>query len=84
MKVGNLVYIKSEGSKHKARDRYIIVKIEGLYAILQEFGDKFMSRQYKVPIGNIFLAPSTSKLHSIIGTTCTPLLMTTPVMTTVC
>ena len=60
MKVGNMVFIKNEGSKVKARDRYIIVKIEGVYAILQKFGDKFMSRQYKVPVSNIYQAPSCS------------------------
>ena len=60
LKVGNMVFIKNEGSKIKARDRYIIVKIEGSYAILQKFGDKFMSRQYRVPLTNIYQAPSCS------------------------
>ena len=56
LKVGNLVFIKDEGSKHKARERYIIVKIDGLYAEIQKLDDKFMSRQYKVPITNLFPA----------------------------
>jgi hypothetical protein len=57
--VGNLVYVKDEGSKHKARDRYIIVKLDEKYASIQKFGDKFMARQYQVPLSQLFPASST-------------------------
>ena len=56
--VGNLVYIKDEGSKNKARDRYIIVKIDNKYAFIQKFGDKFMAKQYQVPLSQLFPASS--------------------------
>ena len=54
LNVGHLVFIKSEGSKNQARDRYIITKIEGSHAILQKLGAKFMSRQYKVPLQDLY------------------------------
>ena len=58
--VGNLVFIKGEGSKFQARDRYIIVSIEGSHAIIQKLGTQFMSRQYKVPLNQLYLASKSS------------------------
>ena len=51
-----MVFIKDERNKNKARNRYIIVKIEGRYATLQNLTTKFSSRQYQVPLVNLYLA----------------------------
>ena len=48
MEVGDPVYIKREKSKGKARDRYLITKIEGDYAILQKL-TKFFYQKFIVP-----------------------------------
>ena len=53
-KVGDLVFIKDEGTKNKVRDRYIIVKLEDKYAFLQKLGTKFMSTRYQVPLTQIY------------------------------
>ena len=52
--VGDLVFIKDEGHKNKARERYIITKIEDKYAFLQKLTHKFMSRIYKIPLVQIY------------------------------
>ena len=53
--LGYLVYIKSEGSKFRARDQYIVTDISDRFAILQKLnGSSFISRQYQVPLSNIF------------------------------
>ena len=60
---GDLVYIKNERNKNKIRDRYIITLIDKDKAHLQKLNDKFMSKQYVVPLTNIYLAtpPSASR-----------------------
>ena len=58
-KVGDLVYIKTERDKHKPRDRYIITKIDGLNALIQKLNDKLMSRQYQIPLAQLYLAQPT-------------------------
>ena len=59
--VGDLVFIKHEKQKHKLRDRFIVTKIEGPNASIQKLNEKFMSRQYVVPITRLYLAqPSTN------------------------
>ena len=63
LNVGNLVFIKGEGSKNQARDRYIITKIEGSYAIVQKLGTQFMSRQYKIPLNQLYLATKSSSIN---------------------
>ncbi len=52
---GDLVFIKSEGSKNKSRDMYIVMDINDRMASLQKLtGSKFQSRKYDVPLTNIF------------------------------
>ena len=58
LKVGELVFIKDEGSKHHARDRYIITNIEGNLASIQKLGKQFMSCLYKVPVSHLYPASS--------------------------
>ena len=61
--VGDLVYIKHEKQKHKLRDRYIITKINKDKAVLQKLNQKFMSRQYEVPLTDIYpVSPSLPNL----------------------
>ena len=66
---GDLVYIKSEGSKHKPREMYLVMDISDRNATLQKLDNaKFQSRRYEVPLSNIFPAirpPNTppQKVH---------------------
>ena len=61
VQVGDLVYIKDEGTKHSPRERYIIIKITNQDAILQKMnGSKLMSKRYEVPLTRIF--PVIAKL----------------------
>ena len=54
---GDLVYIKSEGSKHKSREMYLVMDIQGRLAILQKINNaKFQSRRYEVPLSGIYHA----------------------------
>ena len=53
--VGDLVFIKTEGSKNTPRERYIIVSIEGRNASLQKMNTaKFCSKRYEVPLSKLY------------------------------
>lgn len=53
--VGDLVFIKTEGSKNTPRERYIIVSIQGRNAFLQKMNtDKFCSKRYEVPLSKLY------------------------------
>ena len=53
--VGDLVYVKSELNKFKARDRYIVMSMDDGFAKIQKLNnDKLMSTKYTVPIATIF------------------------------
>ena len=71
--VGDLVFIKSEGNKNKSRDVYVIVKIVDELATLQKLnGSKFLSKQYEVPLTNVFTALKPcepNKTHTNLGPT---------------
>ena len=55
--VGDLVFIKSEGSKHNPRHRYIISNISGGIASLQKMNAaKMSSQKYEVPLTQLFPA----------------------------
>ena len=73
VKVGDLVYIKNEKQKNRLCDRYIITHIEKEYADLQKLtSSNLMSRQYEVPLNNIYPAiPSNAyhQMHTMIGMT---------------
>ena len=60
---GDLVYIKSEKQKNKTRDRYIVTGLNNNKALLQKLNDKFMSRQYEVPLTHIYPALPTKTYH---------------------
>lgn len=55
--MGDLVFIKSELKKDKARDRYIVVGMSKDFATIQKLtNDKLMSIKYEVPISYLFKA----------------------------
>ena len=54
---GDLVYIKSEGSKNKSRDMYLVTDVMNNMAAIQKlYGSTFQSRRYEVPLNRIFHA----------------------------
>ena len=54
---GDLVFIKSEGDKNKPRELYIVTDFRNEMAVLQKLpGTKFQSRQYEVPLTQVFHA----------------------------
>ena len=64
--MGDLVYVKHDNNKHKIRDRFIVTKMEGPNAILQKINDKFMSKEYIVPLTRLYTAQPRndhSELH---------------------
>ena len=57
---GDIVHIKTDGTKHCARDFYLITSInyDTEEVILQKFyGTQLRSRKYNVKLSNIYLAP---------------------------
>ena len=64
IKIGDLVYVKSELSKFKARERYIVVAIYNNFATIQKLNnEKLMSTQYKVPLSTIFKSVPTKQAY---------------------
>ena len=54
VKEGDLVFIKSEGSKNNPRERYIITRIVDRVASLQKMNSsKFCSTKYEVPLAHL-------------------------------
>ena len=57
--LGELVYIKQEGSKHTARDRYIITAVSESFLTVQKLsGSRFGKKQYQVKPSEVFRVPS--------------------------
>ena len=53
--IGSLVYLKSEGTKFKGRERYIVMSIDNNMTILQKInGSLFSSKRYEVPLQDVF------------------------------
>ena len=64
--VGDLVYVKSELHKFKARDRYMVVSLDNGFAGIQKLSnDKLMSTKYTVPLTAIFktFPKNVDRLH---------------------
>ena len=56
---GDLVYIKSDGSKHVARDRSIVTSLQGTFACVKKLrGSQFRSKTYEVKACEIYPVPS--------------------------
>ena len=61
---GDLVYLKSDGTKHQARDRYIVTRIDNDYVTIKKLcGSRFGSKEYKVKTYDIYCVPSVTHLH---------------------
>ena len=60
--VGNLVMVKDKLSKNEARQVYVVtnltVRQNVPYATIQKFDDKFLSRQYELPVAKLMLLPN--------------------------
>lgn len=72
LQVGDLIYIISDGSKTRARDRYLIVSIDGLWCNVRKFsGYQFRSTSYRVKLSECFrvpdkpASPSPSQPHNL-------------------
>jgi len=62
--VGDLVFIKHERNKNKARDRFVVTSIDNDNALVQKMNDKFMSRKYHVPTNRLYAALPNSNNSS--------------------
>ena len=55
IQVGDLVYIISDGSKTRARDRYLVVSIDGSWCNVRKFtGSQLRSTSYRVKLAECF------------------------------
>lgn len=62
IKPGTLVYVKSEGSKHTARDRYLVTALSGEFVLARKMiGSQFRSKEYKLKPTEIFPVPSNTR-----------------------
>lgn len=58
LKVGNIVYLYRDRDKNKARDRYIVVSIDGNWCFIRKFsGSQLRSSSYKVKLSECYLVP---------------------------
>ena len=62
VEIGSLVYIKHEGDKTRARDRYIITKVDGnMCTVMKLHKSKLQKKEYSVKLTEVF--PVTSTIH---------------------
>ena len=68
--VGTLVMIKDKLKKNEARETYVVVQLDDVkgipHAVIQKFEDKFMNRQYRIPVASYLLTNLISKKTVII------------------
>ena len=61
--IGTLVMIKDKLHKNEARETYVVVQLDDVqgipYAVIQKFDDKFMNRQYRIPVAKLIILPNT-------------------------
>ena len=61
VEIGNIVYIKSNGSKHLARELYLVTSVDYKFseAYVQKLvGNQFREKKYLVKFSEIYLVPS--------------------------
>ena len=59
LQVGDLVYLYADRSKLRARDRYIVSKIEGEWCFLRKFaGAQLRAQSYKMKRAECYLVPA--------------------------
>ena len=60
LQVGDLVYVKSDRDKSRARDRYLIVSIDGEWCFIKKFsGSQLRATSYKVKLTECYAVPHT-------------------------
>ena len=62
VEIGNIVYIKSDGSKHLARELYLVTSVDykSSEAYVQKLvGNQFREKKYLVKFSEIYLVPSS-------------------------
>ena len=63
--VGDLIYLFSDGSKTKGRDRYLVTSIDGPWCDIRKFaGQQLRCTSYRVKKSECFLVPSSIPLHT--------------------
>ena len=59
VQVGDLVYITSDASKTRARDRYLVVSIDGSWCNVRKFtGSQLRSTSYRIKLSECYRVPS--------------------------
>ena len=59
VKLGQIVYLKNDRSKHKAREQYIVISREGDWLIIRKLHNNLMrGREYRVHISECFTVVS--------------------------
>jgi hypothetical protein len=59
--IGDLVYIKSDGDKHTARDKYMVTAKEDNFLIVKKLvGSQFRAKMYKLKFTEVYPVPTTS------------------------
>ena len=70
LQVGNLIYVKADRDKSRARDRYIIVSIDGEWCFIKKFsGSQLCTTSYKVKLAKCYSVPPTipTVVHPLIS-----------------
>ena len=61
LQVGNLVYVKADRDKSRARDRYIIMSINGEWCFIKKFsGSQLRATSYTVKLAECYSVPPTN------------------------
>ena len=65
VQVGDLVYITSDGSKTHARNRYLVVSVDGLWCNVRKFtGSQLRSTSYRVKLSECYRVPDLTETTS--------------------
>ena len=60
--VGDLVYLRTDRDKTKARSRYLVVSVDGEWCLIKKFtGNQLRACSYKVKLSDCFLVPHTKE-----------------------
>ena len=68
LSVGDIVHIKADGTKHQARDFYLVVSLNAdkRSAMLQKFcGNQLRSKQYELLLTEVYRASCSIKTQSM-------------------
>jgi len=65
MTPGMIVYLRQDGDKHTARDRYIITSCSSEFVTVKKLvGSRFSSKDYVVQLADVFCVPYASSDHN--------------------